>query len=73
MRHDFFVELSRSRPTRNLAMFSSLRADARAGDGRSAVAGPGAGASDYFEGPVSGGFRGRENRCAIGVIKARRK
>ncbi len=56
MRHDFFVELSRSRPTRKPRDVSSLRADARAGDGRSAVAGPGAGASDYFEGPVSWGL-----------------
>jgi len=56
MRHDFFVELSRSRPTTKPRDVSSLRADARAGDGRSAVASPGAGASDYFEGPVSWGL-----------------
>jgi len=65
MRHDFFVELSRSRPTTKPRDVSSLRADARAGDGRSAVAGPGAGASDYFEGPVSLGALGAGKTAAL--------
>jgi hypothetical protein len=59
MRRDFFVELSKSRPTAKARDVSLLGLTQGRGDGRSAVAGPGvsprAGASDYFEGPV---FRG---------------
>ena len=69
MRHDFFVQLSRSRPTTKPRDVSSLRADARAGDGRSAVADPGAspraGASGYFEGSVSWALGARKTAALL--------
>ena len=63
MRRDFFVELSRSRPTAKPRDVSSLGLTRGRGDGRSAEAGPGAspfaGASDHLEGPM--GTLGQEN------------